>query len=131
MTPTDQPASPLHTYLAHCREGRLAYQVDASTGKAVFHPRVVAPGTGSADLQWRVSAGLGTVHASTTVYRKDQEPYNVALIDVDEGFRMMSRVEGIPPESVGIGMRVEVRMHPGNEDQPPYPVFVPLQDAQP
>jgi len=127
MQNIDPPASPLHTYLAYCQEGKLAYQVDASTGRAFFYPRVIAPVTGSADLEWRESAGLGTVYATTTVYRKDQTPYNVALIDVDEGFRMMSRVEDLPPENVQIGTRVKVRMHPGGGEQPPYPVFTLLQ----
>jgi len=118
--------SPLETYLDYCKQGKLAYQVDNSTGKAVFYPRVVAPRSGSVDLSWRESHGLGTVHATTTVHRKDSAPYNVALINVDEGFRMMSRVEDIDPDEVWIGMRVRMRMHPGGGDQPPYPVFTPL-----
>ncbi len=112
-------ASPNATYAAHCARGELAYQVDTSTGAAVFYPRVIAPGTGAA-LEWRISKGLGTVHATTVVHTKGQPPHNVALIDLDEGFRMMSRVEGIDPMAVRIGMRVRVRMHPG---EPPYPVF--------
>ena len=121
--------SPLGRYIEHCRKGELAFQVCTDNGSAVFFPRVVAPGTASPNLDWRVSKGLGTVYATTVVYLKDQPPYNVALIDVDEGFRMMSRVEDIDPLQVKIGMRVRVRMHPGNEKQPPYPVFVPVEAA--
>jgi hypothetical protein len=118
--------SPYGVFLMHCRKGELAYQVSASDGKAVFYPRVAAPGTGHTDLEWRVSKGLGTVYATTVVYYKNEPPLNVALIDVDEGFRMMSRVEGIDPMQVRIGMRVKVKMLPGDEKQPPYPVFTPL-----
>ncbi len=122
--------SPLATFIEHCRKGELAYQVCADTGEAVFYPRVVAPKTGGTNLEWRVSKGLGTVHATTVVYAKDKAPYNVVLVDVDEGFRMMSRVEEIDPLQVKIGMRVRVRMHPGDDDeQPPYPVFVPAEAA--
>jgi len=46
------------------------------------------------------------VYATTAVYRREAEPYNVVLVDLEEGFRMMSRVEGMPAEEVGIGMRV-------------------------
>ncbi len=116
--------SPNATYAAHCEKGELAYQVNAATGAAVFHPRVMAPGDGAA-LEWRVSKGLGTVDATTVVHNRNEPPHNVALIDVDEGFRMMSRVEAIDPMQVAIGMRVRVRMHPGAEGHPPYPVFVP------
>ena len=45
------------------------------------------------------------------------------LVDLDEGFRIMSRVEEIDAMDVRIGMRVQVRMAPGEGDQPPYPVF--------
>lgn len=117
-------ASPGATYAAHCAKGELAYQVDTSTGRAVFYPRVIAPGSGAA-LEWRVSGGLGTVHATTVVHNRNEPPHNVALIDLDEGFRMMSRVEDIDPMAVAIGLRVRLRMHPGGEGIGPYPVFVP------
>src|SRR5262245_24887564 len=117
--------SPLGTYLEYCKNGELAYQVCTDDGSPVFYPRVVAPKTGSPNLEWRVSKGLGTVYATTVVYNRDQPPHNVVLVDVDEGFRMMSRVEDIDPMEVKIGMRVKVRIHPGDEKQPPYPVFTP------
>jgi hypothetical protein len=121
--------SPLGIYIEHCRKGELAYQAGAD-GKPVFFPRAVAPGTGSGDLEWRVSKGLGTVHATTVVHAKDKQPWNVVLIDIDEGFRMMSRVEDMDPMQVKIGMRVRVRMHPGDEKQPPYPVFVAAEGSK-
>jgi uncharacterized OB-fold protein len=63
------------------------------------------------------------VHATTVVSPQKGDPYNVALIDMDEGFRLMSRVEDIPPLDVRIGMRVKFRVHPAEGDEPPYPVF--------
>ena len=117
--------SPLGTYLEHLKKGELAYQVTAS-GEAIFYPRAVAPVTGG-DLTWRVSKGLGTVYSTTVVYYKDEQPLNVALIDMDEGFRLMSRVEDIDPMQVKIGMRVRFRAHPGDQKQPPYPVFTSVE----
>jgi len=122
--------SPYGTFVEHCRKGELAYQYSPDDGKPVFYPRMIAPGSGSTKLEWRVSRGLGTVHATTVVHMKDVPPYNVALIDVDEGFRMMGRVEGMDPMQVKIGMRVKVRMHPGDEKQPPYPVFTPAEGSK-
>ena len=49
-----------------------------------------------------------TVYATTVVRPRDGEPYNVALVDTEEG-RRMTRVEGIVPEDVRIGMAVRVR----------------------
>jgi uncharacterized protein len=123
--------SPLGVYIEHCKKGELAYQVCSDDNKPVFFPRAVAPGSGSRNLEWRVSKGLGTVYTTTAVYAaKGQPPHNVALIDVDEGFRMMSRVEDIDPLQVKIGMRVKVKILPGDDKQPPYPVFTPAGDAK-
>ena len=123
--------SPLGVYIEHCKKGELAYQVCTDDQSPVFFPRVVAPKSGSPNLEWRVSKGLGTVHSTTVVHAaKDQPPHNVALIDVDEGFRMMSRVEDVDPMQVRIGMRVKVRINPGDDKQPPFPVFVPAGSAK-
>jgi hypothetical protein len=49
----------------------------------------------------------------------------VALIDCDEGFRLMSRVEDIAASDVRIGMRVKFRTHRQGGEEPPIPVFTP------
>lgn len=121
------PKSPLTTWLAHLERGELAYQFSPSANKAVFYPRVIAPGTGKADLEWRVSQGLGTVYATTVVHPQQGAAYNVALIDVDEGFRLMSRVEDVAPASVAIGLRVRFHTHKAEGDEPPCPVFTPVE----
>ena len=125
---TQAPTSPLATYISYLEKGQLAYQFSPEAKAPVFFPRVICPKTGSNRLEWRVSAGLGAVHATTVVHPREGEPYNVALIDLDEGFRLMSRVEDIPPTEVRIGMRVKVRVRRPGGDEPPYPVFFPAQD---
>ena len=120
-----QTQSPLKTYLDHLERGELAYQFSPTANRAVFYPRVLCPFTGSDHLEWRVSAGKGTVHATTVVHPQEGAPFNVALIDCDEGFRLMSRVEDIPPNDVKIGMRVRFRVHRPGGEEPPCPVFVP------
>lgn len=121
--------SPLGVFLEHMKKGELAYQV-TEDGKAVFYPRAVAPVTGSSGLRWKISTGLGTVYSTTVVYYKNEPPLNVALIDLDEGFRMMSRVEDFDATRVKIGMRVRFRAHPGDEKQPPFAVFTPAEEAE-
>ena len=117
--------SPLATYLAHLEKGELAYQFSPEAKRAVFFPRLVCPFTGSENLEWRVSAGRGTAYATTTVHPGEGAPFNVALIDCDEGFRLMSRVEDIAPDAVKIGMRVKFRVHRPGGEEPPMPVFAP------
>ena len=122
-------ASPLEQYRAHLSRGALAYQVD-DQGRALFYPRAVAPAGYGGELRWVESRGLGTVYAATVIAPKGEAAYNVALIDMDEGFRLMSRVESIPAEQVRIGMRVKVRVHAAAEgEEGPYPVFDPVENA--
>lgn len=129
MTDADEtPAiaeSPLAFHHRALAQGRLAFQRDAE-GRALFYPRVTAPATHRGPLRWDVSAGLGTVYATTHIAPKGEPPYNVALIDMDEGFRLMSRVESIPADQVRIGLRVRLRVRPAAGDEDPVPVFDPV-----
>ena len=126
--PTNQDA-PLKTYQDHLARNELAYQFSREAGRAVFYPRVLCPFTGSDQLEWRISKGLGTVYATTVVHPAEGKPFNVSLIDCDEGFRLMSRVEDIAPEQVRIGQRVRFRVHRAEGDEEPYPVFAPVERA--
>ncbi len=123
--PKAAAASPLARFREHLRRGELAYQYDAESGQPVFYPRVIGPGTGNAELQWHVSAGLGTVYAITVISPRGEPAYNVVLVDMDEGFRLMSRVDEVPADEVRIGLRVRARVHAPGEGAAPYPVFVP------
>lgn len=120
--------SPLGTYQAYLQQEQLAYQYSPAAGRAVFFPRMVCPFTGTTNLEWRVSAGLGEVHATTVVYPREGKPYNVALIELDEGFRMMSRVEDLDPHAVCIGQRVRVKFVVEEGALAPLPVFVPQEE---
>jgi uncharacterized OB-fold protein len=98
-------------FQAHLREGRFMIQRSASTGRYVFYPRIMVPGTGETDLEFVPASGRGTVYSTTVVRQKPPAPnYNVALIALEEGCRMMSRVEGVAPEQVKIGQSVQARI---------------------
>jgi uncharacterized OB-fold protein len=114
---------PAVVYRRYLESGLLGFQRCAGCGAAVFYPRVVCPFCGGPDLAWQTSSGRGVVYATTAVHRRDADPYNVVLVDLEEGFRMMSRVESVPAEDVKIGTRVRLRVDRGGDD--PVPVFVP------
>jgi uncharacterized OB-fold protein len=120
--------APAEIYRRYLEGGTLGFQRCRACTSAVFYPRVLCPVCGSISLEWRTSGGRGVVYATTAVYRRDDEPYNVALVDLEEGFRIMSRVEGVPAEEVGIGLpvRFEVR----EEEDGPVAVFVPAEPAE-
>jgi uncharacterized OB-fold protein len=113
---------------AFLREGRFMIQRSRGSGQAVFYPRAVAPGTGARDLEWVEASGRGTVYSTTVVPKRPPTPsYNVALIDLAEGPRLMSRVEGVEPEAVAIGMAVRAKIV--EEEGAPVLVFEPEGQA--
>lgn len=74
----------------------------------VFYPRVLCPHCGATALEWVPASGLGTLYSVTVVSRRPEQGgnYNVVLVDLDEGVRLMSRVDGMAADDVRIGLRV-------------------------
>ncbi len=93
-------------------EGRFLIQQCGDCSQHIYFPREVCPHCGSNDLALVPPSGLGTVYSVTTVRRKPDAggDYNVCLIDLDEGVRLMSRVEIAPVDAVQIGQRVQARV---------------------
>lgn len=106
---------PEQQYLGKLAAGRFEIQRCAGCGKHVFHPRVLCPHCGADRLDWVAPSGRGTVYSTTVVRRKstDGGDYNVCLVDLVEGPRLLSRVVGVPPEQVKIGMAVGARVADG------------------
>ena len=93
-------------------EGKFMIQRCKSLNKFFFHPRVAFPGTGERDLEWVEASGIGTVHSTTCNRRLPEKggDFNLSLITLDEGPRMMARVEGTEPDKVEIGQKVKARI---------------------
>ncbi|MGY3387586.1 putative OB-fold protein [Bradyrhizobium sp. USDA 3311] len=100
---------PQETYERFVAGGRFMIQRARRTGEYLFYPKIMSP-SGEVDLEWVEASGGGTVY-SITVARKRDGAYNVALIDLDEGPRMMSTVVG--GNAISIGARVRARVELG------------------
>lgn len=105
-------------------QGQFMIQRCERTGRAVFYPRAISP-YGGGPLRWEAVSGGGTVYSTTIVRRREDRggDYNVVLVDLDEGVRLMSTVVDANPTQVQIGMsvRAQVRREP---DGQPRVVFV-------
>ncbi len=110
-TPIAQPGLQ-QRHLAALAEGRFLIQHCGACGKHVYYPRVLCPHCGADEPALVAPRGTGTVYAVTTVRRKPEAggDYNVSVIELDEGVRLMSRVAGVPPGDVRIGQRVRARV---------------------
>lgn len=97
--------------------GEFVIQQCGACQRHVFYPRGVCPHCGADALAWAAPTGLGTVYAVTTVSRAAEAggDYNISLIDLDEGVRLMSSIEEMLPADVTIGLRVKARVANRND----------------
>lgn len=101
---------PEKEYFAFLATGQFMIQRSPQSGRYVFYPRLAEPLTGD-PLEWVTACGRGSVYSVTVLHPKPPEAtYTLVLIDLEEGPRMMSRVDGIAPEKVHIGMQVEAKI---------------------
>lgn len=89
----------------------IAYQACPACAAVWYFQRTFCPRCGNARPELRQARGSGVVHALTLVARAPSEelrafaPYAIALIDADEGFRLMAHAD----PDLRIGERVRVR----------------------
>jgi uncharacterized protein len=118
------------------REGRLLVQWCTACDRGIFYPRSFCPYNGghdAASLTWKEASGHGVVYAVTVEHKpaamgatfSGGEPYVVALVDLDEGVRMLTNVVGCPPDGVVIGLPVTVTWEPLTDGRQ-LPLFTPL-----
>lgn len=103
------PRGPEAEYFYNLDQGNFLVQQCNACCKHVFYPRVLCPHCGAEDLRWVEPSGRGTVYSFSVIAGKpgSDADYNVVLVDLDVGVRMMSRVEGIVPNQIHIGMPVQ------------------------
>ncbi|MGE3875363.1 MAG: Zn-ribbon domain-containing OB-fold protein [Parvibaculaceae bacterium] len=110
-----------------CVEGRLIVQRCAACGTHQFYPRPFCLACESATLDWAEAQGTGTIYSLTTmrlpVSPDLPPPYLLALVDLDEGPRLLTNIEA---KTAAIGDRVRVAWRK-REGLPPLPVFVPAE----
>ncbi|GAA1916628.1 Zn-ribbon domain-containing OB-fold protein [Nocardioides hwasunensis] len=112
MRPLPQPSELTRPFWDGAVAHRLLHPRCDACGGAFFPPHAVCPACRAAAWSWQESAGRGTVHSSTVVHRAPQEgfatPYVLAVVDLDEGFELMTNVVGAGALDVTTGRRVRV-----------------------
>ncbi len=111
-SPDFQGPGPDEQYHAYLAAGDFRVQRCADCGAYQFYPRVLCRSCGSAAVAFVPVSGAAQVYSHTTVRNKPERggDYNVALVELAEGPRLFSRVDGIGPEAVTIGMPLRARI---------------------
>lgn len=116
------PGGPDAQYQARLAQGEFAIQRCQSCERHIFYPRILCPACGATSLDWVAASGRGTVYTTSVVRRRSDRggDYNVAIVELAEGPRMLTRIEGVEPMDVAIGMSVTAKIT-GEEEK--YIVF--------
>ncbi len=115
--PTPDPLT--KPYWDSVKAHAMQIQQCASCHKFIFYPRAVCPHCGSRDLQWTPVSGRGKIygftinmgrHPSTAAFANDV-PYVIAVVELEEGARLMTNIVGIAPspDKIKVGMDVVVQ----------------------
>ena len=97
-----------------CREGRFLLRHCNACGRDHFYPRPFCPSCWSEDVSWREASGRATLYTYSVVHVNDlppfpeRVPYVAAVVDLEEGPRVMTNVEGVPFDALEIGMALVV-----------------------
>ena len=118
---TRRPAKPLpeleglaKEFYAFCRQGELRFQRCSGCGAWRHVPREMCAACGSFEWEWSKSSGRGRVFTWTVVARAlhpafaQDVPFAPAVIELEEGVRLLSQVVDCAPEALCVGMPVEV-----------------------
>jgi|SRR5579875_1468909 uncharacterized OB-fold protein len=125
--PAQIPASMLQQdsdsrpYWEGLARGELRLQRCDACAQTVFYPRAFCPHCSSDRLSWIVATGRGTIYSYTVAHQAyglfaGDVPFIVAIVELEEGVRMMSRIIDAPRERIRVGAPVQVTFEAVGED---------------
>ncbi len=109
-------------YWEGCRQGKLLLQHCQQCHQYQFYPRLYCMQCGSDKLQWAEASGRGRIYSYTIIHRNktpefvQDVPYNVAIIQLDEGPRMMANIVGSDNSQLGVDLPVTVVFDPVTDE---------------
>jgi uncharacterized protein len=127
-----RPTPETATFWAHAAEGVLALPFCAACERFFFYPRPFCPRCWSYAVEWKHVSGRGRVVSYTIVERLaaglDRAiPYVVAIVELEEGERLMANVVGVAAEPDAIPLDLEVEVAFEHADGVDRPVFRPRE----
>ena len=131
--PTRAPES--EPFRAGCAEGRLVVPSCGDCGRFHFYPRRFCPYCDCEDIEWREASGAGIVYSFAIVEKPIEKafsslvPYVIAIVELEEGIRMLSHVVDVDPADMTCGMCVRVQYRRISETLT-VPVFGPGGDGE-
>jgi uncharacterized OB-fold protein len=125
-----QPDLETQPFWDACKDGKFLLRHCNACNRDHYYPRPFCPSCWSDDVSWREASGRGSVYTYSVVHVNDLPPFNervpyiAAIVELDEGPRVMTNVEGVEFADVRVGMPVVVDFKPISDDVT-IPIFRP------
>ena len=120
----DLPTPDLETkpFWDGCKEGRFLIRHCNACGADHYYPRPFCPTCWSDDVAWKEASGRATLYTYSVVRVNDlppfgeRVPYVAAVVELEEGPRVMTNIEGVEHDALQIGMQLVVDYKPISEN---------------
>jgi uncharacterized OB-fold protein len=112
-----------------CRDGKFLLRHCNACGRDTYYPRPFCPSCWSDDVTWKEASGRGTLYTYSIVHVNDLPPFNervpyvAAIVELEDGPKVMTNVEGVPFDELRIGMPLALAFRTISDDVT-IPVFV-------
>src|SRR5688572_18227891 len=124
MARFDLPNADLETqeFWDGCKDHKFLLKHCNACGRDHYYPRPFCPTCWSDNVAWKEAAGRGTLYTYSIVPVNDLPPFNervpyvAAIVELDEGPRVMTNVEGVAHDELRIGMPLVVDYRPISDD---------------
>lgn len=115
------------------RQGQLVLPVCTECETPIWYPKAFCSACGSLRVEWREMSGQGTIYSFTEVHRgeglyREVASFVLALIDLDEGARVLTNIVEAEPADLHVGQKVQVVFHEAG-DEAALPRFRPAEAA--
>jgi len=130
--PSPVPTPETAEFFEGTKRGELRLQRCQNCARAYFYPRASCPFCFSSEVAWFTASGRATLHTYMISHRAapgfaDDVPYAIAVVELDEGPRMMTNIVGVAntPENLVLDMDLVVDFEPRGDQM--VPVFRPAE----
>lgn len=95
------------------KQGRLLIKRCPRCGRSLAPQREICDGCSNEALEWTPASGKGSIYSFVVMHQvlhpafRDEVPYNVIVVELDEGPRLTSNLAGTANSEIRVGDRVE------------------------
>ncbi|UBU11221.1 Zn-ribbon domain-containing OB-fold protein [Nonomuraea gerenzanensis] len=135
MKPAPKPTPETQPFWDGTAAGELRIQRCEPCARHYFYPRPSCPRCGGDQVGWVRASGRATLYSYVINHRpapgfEDEAPYAIAVVELEEGVRMMTNIVGVPNTPEHLKLDMELRVVFERRGDVSVPLFEPAGGAR-